>query len=275
MQSLFKKNYFLFIMLIVAFGFVIFLAKGKEEKPLEGFLHTVTKPFALFFSASGSYLGEKVSFFSSIGELKRENERVLKSNTELKIQIAQLRDVESENIELREGLSLAPRDKYDLEAALIIGKDLRGKEDVVYINKGKKDGIEKNMAVVVERGVLIGRILKALDRSAQVELILDKDIQVNAEIQESEAKGIVHGEYGTAAVLDMIPQTMEVKPGDTVITSGLGGNFPRGLLIGYAKEAMTTPDKLFQKSSLVLPVELNNLRMIWVVKKTFDTESEK
>lgn len=273
MKSLFKKNYFLLAVLGIAFIFVIFLARDKNEKPLEGFVHTITKPFALFFSASGSYLGEKISFFSSIGNLKRENERILKENSEIKVQIAQLRDVEAENNKLREELELAPKDKYDLEAALIVGKDLKKKEDIVYINKGRKNGIEENMAVVVEKGILMGRISKVLERSSEVELILNRDIQVNAEIQESEAKGIVHGEYGTAAVLDMIPQAMEIKSGDTVITSGLGGKFPRGLLIGYTKEAMTTPDKLFQKSSLVLPVELNKLRMIWVVKRTLDAES--
>ena len=250
MKSLLKKNYFLFAILVIAFGFIIFLAKDKEEKPLESLVHTVIKPFALFFSASGSYLNEKISFFSSIGELKRENERVLKENTDLKIQIARLRDVENENTKLREELDLAPRDKYDLEAALIIGKNLGKKEDIVYISKGKKSGIKKGMAVVVEKGILIGKVSKVLNYNAEVELILNKNIQINAEIQESEAKGIVHGEYGTAVILDMIPQTMEVKSGDTVITSGLGGNFPRGLLIGYTKEAMATPDKLFQKSSL-------------------------
>ena len=272
MKHFFKKNYFLLSILVTAFVFVIFFARDKDEKPLESLTYTIVRPFALFFSASGSYLGEKILFFSSIGNLKKENESVLKKNIELEIKIAQLRDVEIENSKLREELNLAPQDKYDLEAALIIGKDLKRGEDVIYISKGRKNGIEKNMVVVVEKGVLIGRVSRVLERSSEVELILNRDIQVNAEIQESEAKGIVHGEYGTAVVLDMIPQSMEIKSGDTVITSGLGGVFPRGLLIGYAKEVTITSDKLFQKTSLILPVELNKIRMIWVIKNNFETE---
>jgi rod shape-determining protein MreC len=66
--------------------------------------------------------------------------------------------------------------------------------------------------------------------------------------------------------MEMIPQTADLKKGQTVITSGLGGGLPRGLLIGYIEDYQMTVDQLFQTASLKLPVDFKSLRMIWVVK---------
>jgi len=66
--------------------------------------------------------------------------------------------------------------------------------------------------------------------------------------------------------MDLIPQASEVKEGQTVITSGLGGIYPRGLLIGYVQKTEITVDQLFQKASLNLPIDFKNLRMVWIIK---------
>jgi rod shape-determining protein MreC len=245
-----------------------FLSRDRQQKPFEGLFQAAIKPFSRFFSAAGGWTGERFSFLNSIGELKTENERLLEENMNLKSQLASLQDVNKENEQLRKQIDLAPRGEYDLEAAIVIGKDLSGQTEFVYIDKGSKHGVREQMAVIIGEGTLIGKISKTFPSTSQVELLFGKNSRVNAEIVESGAKGIVRGQYGTAAVLDMIPQTFEINKGDSVITSGVGNLMPRGLLIGYAQDPVATADQLFQQASLVFPTQLQTIRAVWVVRGT-------
>jgi rod shape-determining protein MreC len=158
------------------------------------------------------------------------------------------------------------KNDFEVEASLILGQTLSQNSKIIYLDKGAKNGFKEGMPVIVGGGILIGRISKVYKNSSEAELVLDKNNKINAEIQEIQVKGIVQGEYGTSAVMDMIPQTAEIETGQTVITSGLGETYPRGLLIGFIKKKEMTVDQLFQKAFLELPIQFNNLRMVWIIK---------
>jgi rod shape-determining protein MreC len=89
---------------------------------------------------------------------------------------------------------------------------------------------------------------------------------INAQDIETEAKGVVRGEYGLGTVLDMVSQTDILNVGDTVVTSGLGGDLPKGLLVGNIQEIRTTPDKLFQQADLMSRVKYSDLDVIFIIK---------
>lgn len=265
MKSLLKNRLFFYVTIIlIAIGIIFVFKKTAGES--DGIIFSVTKPFARFFSGAGYWFQDKVSFISSIGSLKKENKNIFEENLRLQSRLAELREVESENKNLREQLALSPREKFELETALIIGKDLSQSKEFVYINKGEKDGIKIGMPVIVSEGILVGKISNVFGGSSELELILNQEIKINGEIKESEAKGIIHGEYGTSVVMDMIPQTVEINAGDSIFTSGLGNTMPRGLLIGYVKDVSSTSDKLFQKTSISLPVSIEKIRAVSVIK---------
>ena len=94
----------------------------------------------------------------SIGQLKGENEKLIEENRDLKVTLANLEEAKRENEYLREELKILPRNKFKLEGAVIIGSDPSGEGTWVAINKGKNNGIEKGMAVIVGKGVLLGKI---------------------------------------------------------------------------------------------------------------------
>ncbi len=238
---------------------------NSSKKPFEGFVHAITKPFSCFFSDAGRFTYNRFSFFSSIGTLKKDNSRLFEENLKLKSQIALLGDIKKENNELRKQIELAPRDSFKLKAAMVIGRDMSGLSDDFIIDAGSNGGVREQMAVVVGEGILIGKVKKALKATSYVELIRSKNSRVNAEITESGAKGIVRGQYGTSVIIDMIPQTVEINKGDPIITSGVGSILPRGLLVGYAQDPMPTADQLFQQASLILPVDYESIRMVWIV----------
>lgn len=258
-----KINYWLLAIGLVVVVFLVF--GGKEEKPLQSIGQSTTKPFARFFSGAGFWFSEKFSFFSNIGKMKIENEKLFDENLKLKFELAKLKDIESENKVLRNELDLMDRKDFETRASLVIGKTLSKNRKIIYLDKGQNDGIKEGDPVIVSGGILVGKISKIYSSSSEAELILDNNNKVNAEVQEAGIKGIVQGEYGTSAVMDMIPQSAKIEKGQTIITSGLGGLFPRGLLIGYIKETGLTVDQLFQKASLDLPIQFNNLRMVWVI----------
>lgn len=243
----------------------MFLNRKNQEKPLESVVRKASAPPATFFSKFGSWTSDKFSFLTEIGTLKRDNQNLFEENVNLKAQIAKLEDVKNENNELRAQIELAPREEFELTSAFLIGRDLDLQSEVVHLNRGKRDGIEEQMAVIIGDGVLIGKVIKVLEASCDVELLISRSSKVNAEIVKKETKGIARGQFGTSIVLDMIPQAIKIEKGEPIITSGVGGILPRGLLIGYTQEATPTADQLFQRSTLELPFQMDKLRMVWIV----------
>ncbi len=247
------------------FILIMILRLDKNENRVKNIFMTTISPFAGFFSKVGFWFGQKGDFLFSIGELKNENKILMKENLELKAKNALLKDIEKENENLRKEIELAQRDKFDLEPAEVIGKNLLKIDEEIYINKGKKDGVEKGMPVIVGKSVMIGKIGEVFWGSSRVELIFSQKSNVSVKI-ENEAMGVAKGEFGTSVVVDMIPQTAQVENQDAIVTSGLSEMTPSGLLIGYVKDVVLSPDQLFQKVSVALPYEIDKVRIVWVLK---------
>ena len=258
--------------IIIALGLVIGLVfLGKFTMSRSGWfgreiVSYVNAPLGTVFSSAGQWLGDKFHFLMSIGKLKQENQDLFEENLRLRSNLARLEETAKENEALRKELSLAPRDKYNLKPALVIGRESGNYSEIIYLNKGSRDGLQNGQAVLVGEGVLVGRIIEVEPRTSKVRLIIDKDSRLNAKIIESDGKGIVEGRFGTSLIMTMIPQTVEVKKGDTVVTSKLSGYFRDGLLIGYVQDVSITNDKLFQEASLVSPVNFDKLYLVWVLQ---------
>ncbi len=227
----------------------------------------VLKPVATFFSGTAYGIRKKFSFLGEIGNLKEENQKLVEENLYLQGELARLSDVEKENEIFRKELKLPSREGYNLEAALIIGRSSGDYQRIIHINKGEKDGIKEGMAVLAKKRILIGRVIDVGRAMSKVRLLVDRSFKVNAKITECDTRGIVEGRFGTAVIMKMIPQDVELKVGEKVVTSELSNNFPEGVLIGYLQEISRTPDKLFQEVSISLPVDFDNLHLVWVLKR--------
>jgi rod shape-determining protein MreC len=134
------------------------------------------------------------------------------------------------------------------------------------IDKGSAAGIAVGMPVIVSEGILVGKVEEVSDYSAKISLLTNSSSIVNAVDLNTEAKGVVRGEYGLGIILDLVSQADVLNEGDDVITSGLGGNYPRGLLIGRIQEFGFTADKLFQQAVIMPKVKYSELQMVAVIK---------
>jgi rod shape-determining protein MreC len=258
---------------IIIIGIIIlgaFIFNGRILQNKNNFLNTsffyIIKPVGLIFSTPAWWLHQKISFFTNIGQIKKENQKLFDENMNLQSELAKLKNISNQNKILRQELKLAPRKKYNLEPALIIGRSSDNNSEIIYVNKGLKNGLHNKDAVLVGEGILIGKIIEITDSTAKIQLIIDNNFKVNAKIVENGGKGIVEGQFGTSALMKMIPQTVELDKGDTIITSELSNEIREGLLIGYVQNISTTSDKLFQEASILLPANFDDLYLVWILK---------
>jgi len=262
----FRKN-IKYLVIVFLLLLVIFVSLRGSDNPAKGFILNVSSPFLKTFRIFSGGVSGFFEFMGSIGDLKSENEKLVGDNQNLLAQNNRLKDAEKENQDLRQQLKLAPRNDFDLEASFVTAQDPQGLGSYFFIDKGENFGIKTGMAAIVSNGILVGQVTESYSNSAKVTLITDPSSAVNAEAQESAAKGIVNGEYGLGLKMSMISQAEVLSEGDTVISSGLGGKIPRGLTIGKISQVGQSPDKLFQVASVVPTVDATDLRTVFIIKK--------
>lgn len=137
----------------------------------------------------------------------------------------------------------------------------------VLINRGEKEGIEKGLVVVNSQG-LVGRIVEVYPRQAKVLLILDERSKVGVRDQESRDVAILQGK-GEEGVCELkyLLNKASIETGDNVITSGLGGIFPQGILVGKVSRVRKNPRRLFQEVEVVSSVDFGKLEELFIIKK--------
>lgn len=252
----------------MALLFALVLKPTFLIQPVRALVATVAWPIERVFSATAFEIRGWFGFFTSIGSLKSENERLTEENRRLMVANVQERDVSKENDELRKEIGLIPRGTYDLAAATVIDRDESGLGNWVTIDQGFVQGIRKTMPVIVGNGVLAGRVGEVYPHSSRVMLLSNPDSLVNGTALGTEAKGIVKGEHGLGMLYDMVLRSDTLTAGDTVVTSGLGGDLPKSLVIGTVQDVRLSDDRLYQQASLASPVRFDALRFVFVIKNT-------
>lgn len=134
----------------------------------------------------------------------------------------------------------------------------------VTIDIGKKHGIERNMPVITHRGV-VGRVINVYPNFSKIMLITDVNSSIDVLDQRSRVRGILSGRSDEVCELRYIKKTDDVKEGDPIITSGWGGYFPKGLLVGWVTRVEKTGG-IFQKIEVSPSVQLKSLEEVMVIK---------
>ncbi|MGD9015701.1 MAG: rod shape-determining protein MreC, partial [Candidatus Omnitrophota bacterium] len=164
-----------------------------------------------------------------------QNQRLRKEIGLIRRQLFEAEELYLENMRLRELLDFKEKSIYPLTAASVIGYDPTNLSSIIILNKGKQQGIKKDSAVITNDG-LVGRIIEVGEQTSKVLLIDDINSGVAAFIQRSRQKGLVSGTLGRELILQYLPARADVQVSDLVITSGLSGLYPKGILVGKIKE---------------------------------------
>lgn len=246
---------------------VVFFQPDGMGHVLRGVAHTVAWPFERGFSFVAFTISDVGEFLSSIGTLKQENERLFGENIRLKAENASLAFLRGENEALREAAGLKVRERFDLLPAEVIGSGSEGQGGVILIDHGSTEGVRVGMLAVVGEGVLVGTVDEVFPFSAKVVLLTNSKSAFGGVTVENGTKGIVNGERGLGLLFDLVLEKDALHQGDRIVTSGVGGDVPRGLLIGTAEDVHESSDRLFQRASIISPIDFNGLRFIYLIKE--------
>lgn len=210
------------------------------------------------------------SFFSIIINLKNlayENQILNRQVEKLVAEVANLEKAKEENRFLRQGLGFQRESDFMLIPAEIIAWDFFNLDRGITLNRGEKQGVKEGDPVVVSGNILVGVVSQAFANTSQMNLLSFSGVVVNAEAFPGGGKGIVRGEHGLGITFDLVSQTEVIKSGDRILTSGLGGQFPKNLLIGEIGNIRSSESELFQKASIIPATNLRNLRFVFVIRK--------
>lgn len=266
-----KKNSIIGIIItIVILIFLVAVSNIKIDSisklgtPFTGFVNNIQNGLV--------YLKNRVAgneqFFINVDEMKEENEKLKKENSELQQSLRELEIVKAENSTLKEYVNLTDKyTEFTTYPAYVIQSDISNYSKTIIINAGKKDGIDVNMPVISEKG-LVGYIISVTDNTAKVQTIIDTSSIVTCTISTSRdsvaTRGVIDSNNELKA--SYIPTDANVLDGDSVETSGIGGIFPKGIHVGTIKKVVNTKNITNRYAIIETAVDFKKLETVLVIK---------
>jgi rod shape-determining protein MreC len=240
------------------------IGKGQEWNPAEKLAIEITAPLQKLFVGTISLVKGAWSNYFFLVETRQEN-LCLKKELELfKIENSRYQELLLTNQRLRELLKFQENTNEPFLPARVIGWDSSGLFKSVMIDKGENDGLMINMPIVNAQGV-VGRIISVSPNYAQILLITDQNSAVDGLVQRSRERGMLKGTGSRECYFDYLIKTSDIQGGDTVITSGLGRVFPKGLNLGIVKKINDSPNKLFKDVAVVPVVDFSKLEEVLAI----------
>lgn len=280
MHDFFRSKGFLIILIIVAVLSIFIAATYRDRAKvsfIEDTVNSVVKPVQSFsVKASNSIIHFFERVFSST-DLDKENEQLRVKLAQYEIIESELETLREENSRLKELLNYTDiTDNYSYITSTVIGKSQGIWFSEFTVNAGRKDGVEENMAVVNSQG-LVGRVNSVSANTCKVTAIIDSTSDIIAMVERTRdygfARGILNTDEKETLELYYLPSGYDLVPGDTIVTSGIGGAFPKGIAIGTVTEVSRSNDDAEERNAIIEPaVDFLRLEEVMIVK--VDTKEE-
>lgn len=280
MHDFFRSKGFLIILIIVAVLSIFIAATYRDRAKvsfIEDTVNSVVKPVQSFsVKASNSIIHFFERVFSST-DLDKENEQLRVKLAQYEIIESELETLREENSRLKDLLNYTDiTDNYSYITSTVIGKSQGIWFSEFTVNAGRKDGVEENMAVVNSQG-LVGRVNSVSANTCKVTAIIDSTSDISAMVERTRdygfARGILNTDEKETLELYYLPSGYDLVPGDTIVTSGIGGTFPKSIAIGTVTEVSRSSDDAEERNAIIEPaVDFLRLEEVMIVK--VDTKEE-
>jgi rod shape-determining protein MreC len=271
-----RYSLFIFIALLLLFALVLMSLRAKQGKGPEFFDALLMEICSPLQKASTLVIKTVQGTFQKyifLVNLERENRMLKQKIAELQEENHRSKEVTLAFDRLKQLLQFREKNFPSMIGAEVIGQDPSSWFKSVTIDKGERDGVKKGMAVISPAGV-IGQILKTAPHYATVLLITDYNSAVDSIVQGTRAKAIVEGKGENRCQLKYLLRTEEVAVGDAVVTSGMAGNFPKGLMVGEIKKVDKKGYGVFQYAELAPSVDLTKLEELFVIMEPIPTPTQ-
>ncbi len=208
-----------------------------------------------------------------MSHLWNENTALREENMLLSLEVSHLQEYYLENKRLRALLGFSPKPEYETLPALVIGHNVDRVSNSIVIAAGAREGLEPDMPVVTSAG-LVGRVLEVTVSSAVVQILLDHGCRVSAVVQNTDrAFGIVHWAGGEELNMDVSAQSV-VAGGDRIASTGMGGVFPKGMVIGTVTAVAPPRLGLVRRLTVAPAVDFGRLEEVFVLRRIPAAESD-
>jgi len=264
-----QKSWLLFLLgiLVTLNLYFHFTFEGTEEdrgRWIDQGIARVLLPVQWTFEWAFAASSTTIDRWGDLWKASEENEKLKSELNEAHLSLQKLGEVEAENERLRSHLQWASRQKMETRTAQVIRRDINLFYQSLEVSLGEGEGIEKGMPVLAQEGV-VGRVLRVGPTSATVLLISDINFRVDGVIQRSRAQVIVGGDQNGDLRLEMLPRRADVRPGDTIVTGGVGRVFPAGYKIGTIISNESDPHSVLEGARIDPAVNLAQLEEVFIV----------
>ncbi len=261
---------------LIFLSIAILTLHTREEK--SGILHRVqnfsrelTHPLESAITRIATPFLHGWEYVVNIGRLQRDNQELRKELAQAKEKLVKLRVADEENKQLRKLLGLKEELPYETLTARVIGRIFSGGQAVIMIDKGVSHGVSEGMPVLIKEG-LIGQVVYPSSNVSLVQLIIDPKSGVGVQILRTGESGVLQGQINGELEIQLISKEADVKKGDVVITSGLGGIYPKGIYVGEVSEVIKQSSGLFKKIKVKSKINFLRVELVLVITNPPKTE---
>jgi rod shape-determining protein MreC len=253
------------IIIILTVTGLVAMALGGYFNPVSSWFQRLVIDTQTWFSNRYLALVDFLTVPRDLATMRQRNAELEADLARLQTQVIELQQKVTETEILSALVDFARANpEYDYSGATVIGRDPSPFFRYVIINIGSNDGILPGMQVVTDQG-LVGRVDAVIAEASRVQLITDSASVVNVTLPASNTEAMLVGSVTGDVSLDMIPQDAAVRPGDVVLTSGLGGGYPPNLLVGQVVSVRKLDYELFQQASIQPNVDFARLQFVLVI----------
>ncbi|KHO62157.1 rod shape-determining protein MreC [Thermoanaerobacter sp. YS13] len=271
----FFRNRQLILLFLIAVALIAAMAytydTERYDTKVESIIGNVFVPLQKVFYQMGEGISNFFSSISEIGTLRATNEKLQKEVEKLRKENIKLQELMNENKRLKEALNFKTENvELDLKLATITGKNPGNWFKTFTIDKGKNEGVKPGMAVLDEKGNMVGQITEVGDNWAKVLAIIDRNSSVSAVAVRTRDNGVVRGDSNGGLIMIYLPLDAELIEGDVVTTSGMS-RFPKGLIIGKVSKVTRDPGSLLKQAVIKPAADFERLEYVFVVTNTTNT----
>ena len=266
--NMFKRPYYIALGIVVLVTLVVLKLPAKTTSQLKLAISGLFLPF-FGLSSSTEKLAQKAGdAITPRSALVTQIEQLQAENQELKLRLVQWDTIAKENARLRQHYGLEKKGPWKWKLARVIGRDPANWWRTLRIDKGIRDGVTTNCAVFTTEG-LVGRVSEAGFAQSQVVLLGDPNCRVSVLVDETRDHGILAPASSSPlepALVDLsyLPRQSQLRAGQRIVTSGEGGVFPPGLLVGHLVDFRSIGYGLYQEARVKLAVRMNALEEVFV-----------
>ncbi len=238
---------------------------------IEGIGSLFLMPFQLGYDAVQRNVHKLWAGFTELSDVRDDLRRTRDKLRKYEAYAEEITEIKRENERLRRLLNISARVPYEIIPAMIISKDPDNWFRTLVINRGSGDGVKVNMPVIAHYGdekAVIGKIIEVRGGVSRILPIISPDMKLGVMLQESRFPGLLRGysSNSTLCLMDYVSKSVFIKFGDIVITSGQGGIFPAGLLVGKVIKSEIMEASAYQRALVNPIIDYNRLEEVYIIK---------